>query len=129
MSGLGDIPIKIEIQGIGIIDGVIIRFLGPISADAILEKMPLILRGRFGFSSKNKWTLSGVGIRKGPDSKARKDVEKGDIVYNPKADEIVIIIESHEMPNKINRIGKITENLDLLNSARNGLNCRIYKSK
>jgi len=123
----GEIPIKIELIGFGVLEALIIRHLGPISADAILEKMPFVLRGRFSFGSKNYWMLLNVGIRKGPDSKATKNVDKGDIVYNPKADEIMIIIESLEMPNKINKIGKITKNLDLLLRARNGLNCKLSK--
>ena len=123
----GEIPIKIELIGFGVLEALIIRHLGPISADAILEKMPFVLRGRFSFGSKKYWMLLNVGIRKGPDSKATKNVEKGDIVYNPKADEIMIIIESLEMPNKINKIGKVTKNLDLLLKARNGLNCKLSK--
>lgn len=123
----GEIPIKIELLGFGTLEALIIRYLGPISADAILEKMPFVLRGRFNFGSKDYWMLLNVGIRKGPDSKATKNVEKGDVVYNPKSDEIIIIIESREMPNKINKIGKITKNLDLLQDARNGLNCKLSK--
>jgi hypothetical protein len=71
--------------------------------------------------------MMNVGIRKGPDSKATINVEKGDIVYNPKTDEIHLIIEGREMPNKINKIGKVTKNLDLLQGARNGLNCKLSK--
>ena len=100
----GEIPIKIELLGFGTLEALIFRYLGPISADAILEKMPFVLRGRFNFGSKDYWILLNVGIRKGPDSKATKNVEKGDIVYNPKSDEIIIIIESREMPNKIKNI-------------------------
>ena len=123
----GEIPIKIEFIGFGTIEALIIRYLGPISADAILEKMPFVLRGRFSFGSKDYWILLNVGIRKGPDSKATSSVDTGDIVYNPKTDEIHIIIEGREMPNKINKIGKVTKNLDLLQEARNGLNCKLLK--
>ena len=116
--------------GIGKLEGKIIRFLTPLSADAILNKMPFVLKGRFSFGSKKYWTLPGVEIYKGLNlSKAKKDVEKGDIIYNPKSDELIIIIESLEMPNKVNKIGEIKTNLDLLLKARNGLNTKIYKSK
>ena len=128
MSDSGDIPIKIEVVGLGTLEGVIFRHIAPISADAILAKMPFVLRGRFPFGSKNYWTLITVGIKKGPNSSAKKDVIRGDIIYNPKADEISIILEDHEMPNKINHIGKITGNLELLNSARNGLNNKISRA-
>ncbi len=125
----GEIPITIEFIGLGTIEALIIRYLGPISADAILDKMPFILRGRFIFGSKDYWILINVGIRKGHDSKATNIVEKGDIVYSPKTDEICIINEEREMPYKINKIGKVTKNLDLLKEARNGLNCKLSKLK
>ncbi len=127
MSSADEIPIKIEIFGLGVLEGIIIRHISPISADIILDKMPFTLRGRFGFGNNTIWTLSNAGIRKGPDPKAGKNVEKGDIIYNPKTDEISIILEDQEMPNKVNKIGKITKNLDLLSKAKNGLNNKFSK--
>ena len=126
MSDQGEIKITIELFGIGSLKGVIARHLGPISADAILDKIPFVLRGRFCFGSKNYWTLP-IGIRKGIDSKATRDVEKGDIVYSPKTDEMIIVLESIEMPNKINKIGKVTQNIELFQKASNGLNTKILK--
>ena len=120
----GDISIRIEIFGVGNVEGLIIRHLGPISADIILSKMPFVLRGRFSFGSKNYWTLP-IGIRKGPDSKATKNIEKGDIVYSPKTDEMIIMLETTEMPNKVNKIGKITANIELFQKATNGMNTKI----
>ena len=128
MADKGEIPIRIEIFGVGNLEGLIIRYLGPISADAILSKMPFVLRGRFCFGSKNYWTLP-IGIRKGPDSKATQNVEKGDIAYNPKTDEMIFVLENIEMPNKVNKIGKITANIELFQKANNGMNTKIYKIK
>ncbi|MFX1374556.1 MAG: hypothetical protein ACFFA0_01980 [Promethearchaeota archaeon] len=124
-SDTGLLPIKIEIFGIGSLEGHIIRHIAPLSADAIIEKIPLNSRGRFSFGSKNYWTLPGIGIFKGPNSKSVKEVEKGDIVYNPKTDELIILIENMQMPNKVNKIGKVNSNLELLLKARNGLNMKI----
>jgi len=128
MSDKGDIAIRIEIFGVGNVAGLIIRHLGPISADAILSKMPFVLRGRFAFGSKNYWTLP-IGIRKGPDSKATRNVEKGEIVYNPKTDEMIIVLETIEMSNKVNKIGKIMANIELFQKATNGMNTKISISK
>ena len=115
MSNNGNVPIKIELFGIGTLDGVIIRHIAPHSADALLNKMPIILRGRFSFGSKKYWTLPGIAIFKGLDQrKSKKEVEKGDIVYDPKTDELIMVIENLEMPNKVNKIGEITTNLELL---------------
>ncbi|MFX0056967.1 MAG: hypothetical protein ACFE85_14200 [Candidatus Hodarchaeota archaeon] len=127
MSDVGNIPIKIDLFGIGIVKGMIIRHLAPLSADAILNKMPFVLRGRFSFGSKNYWTLPGPEIFKGLNSKSSNQVEKGDIIYNPKSDEITFILENIEMPNKVNKIGKILENIELFSKANNGLNTKITK--
>jgi hypothetical protein len=123
----GLVTIKIELFGIGTLEGQFIRNIAPLSTDAIIDKMPFAMRGRFSFGSKKYWTLPGLGIFKGFNSKSTKDVRKGDIIYNPKTDEIIIIIEHTQMPNKVNKVGKVNSNLELLLNARNGLNTKISK--
>jgi len=127
MSDTGLVPIKIELFGIGILEGNIIRHIAPLSADAIIDKLPFVLRGRFSFGTKHYWTLPGLEIYKGTNPKSTNIVEKGDIVYNPKTDEFIIILENFQMPNKVNKIGKVSSNLELLLKARNGLNTKITK--
>jgi len=122
------IKIKIDLFGIGTINGELLRYYAPLSADAIINKLPLILRGRFSFGSKTYWTLPGMEIHKGHNSKSIKNVEKGDIIYNPKTDELIILIENAEMPNKVNKIGKVSNNIEILLKANNGLNTKISKA-
>jgi hypothetical protein len=126
-SDTGLVPIKIELFGIGTLEGQIIRYIAPLSADAIIDKIPFVMRGRFSFGSKKYWTLPGLGIYKGPNSKSVKDVNTGDIIYNPKTDEIIIIIEHLQMPNKVNKVGEVNSNLELLLNAKNGLKTKISK--
>jgi len=121
--------IKVDLFGIGTITGEMIRYNAPLSADAIINKLPIILRGRFSFGSKLYWTLPGVEIYKGTNPKSKKNVEKGDIIYNPKSDELIFILESTELQSKVNKIGKVTENLELFLQANNGLNTKISKMK
>ena len=132
MPNSGEIPIKIELFGIGSVNAIIYRHLAPLSADAILDKMPFIMRGRFNFGEKDYWSLPGIGIYKGLNPKSTRSVKKGDIVYNPKSDELIILLKDREMPNTVNIIGRVNENLDLFLKARSGLNTkfiRIRKSK
>ncbi|MHA1985239.1 MAG: hypothetical protein ACW98D_01250 [Promethearchaeota archaeon] len=126
-SDTGLVPIKIDLFGIGIIEGQLIRHIAPLCADAIINKLPIMLRGRFSFGSKKYWTLPGIGVYKGPNSRAKKEVQSGDIIYNPKTDEIVIIIENLLMPNNVNKVGEVNSNLELLLNAKNGLNTKISK--
>jgi hypothetical protein len=123
------IEIKIDLFGIGTLKGELSRIYAPLSSDAILNKLPLTLRGRFSFGSKKYWTLPGAEIYKGHNPKSIKNVEKGDIIYNPKTDELIIILENTEMPNKVNKIGRVFDNLELILNARNGLNTKISKAK
>jgi hypothetical protein len=129
MSDSGIIPIKINLFGIGSVFADIVRYNAPLSADAILNKMPFVLKGRFSFGAKKYWTLPGLELYKGHNSKSIKIVEKGDIIYNPKTDELIILIESAEMPNKVNKIGKVTENLEFFLQAKNGLGTKLYRVK
>ena len=126
-SDTGLVPIKIELFGVGTLEGYIIRHIAPLAADAIVNKIPFVLRGRFSFGSKKYWTLPGMGIYKGSNSKSIKEVQKGDIIYNPKTDEIIIIIENLQMPNNVNKVGEVNSNLELLLNAKNGLNTKISK--
>ena len=127
MSNSGDIAIKIDLFGIGSVRAVIHRHLSPLSADAILDKMPFIMRGRFNFGSKDYWSLPGIGIYKGLNPKSTRTVKKGNIIYNPKSDELIVLLEDREMPNKMNLIGEITENLNLFLQAKSGLNTKFSR--
>ncbi|MHA1104792.1 MAG: cyclophilin-like fold protein [Promethearchaeota archaeon] len=127
MSDSGDVSIKIELFGIGNIKGVINRHLAPLCADAVLNRMPFTLRGRFNFNVKNYWSLPGVEIYKGLNSRSEKKGKKGDILYNPKSDELIILLEDFEMPYKVSKIGKVMGNLELFLKANNGLNTKFSK--
>ncbi|MBD3211502.1 MAG: hypothetical protein GF311_02755 [Candidatus Lokiarchaeota archaeon] len=122
-----DIPIKIKLFGIDVLKGKIIRHLSPLTSDAILDKLPLVLRGRFSFGSKKYWTLPGVEIYKGLNDRANREGKKGDILYNPKTDELVFVLENQVFPNKMNKVGEIQENLEFILKARNGLNTKIIR--
>jgi len=128
-SNSGQVAIRIELFGIGTIEALIIRHIAPLTADAIIDKIPFVLRGRFSFGSKKYWTLPGVEIFKGTNSKSIKNVEKSSIIYNPKTDELIIIIEDLEMPNKVNKIGEVKSNLEIILNARNGLKTKISRKK
>jgi hypothetical protein len=127
MSDSQEYLIKVDLFGIGRLHGRIIRHLAPLSADAIIDKMPFVLRGRFSFGSKTYWTLPGMELYKGSNPKSNKEAKRGDIIYNPKTDELLIVLQDIMMDNKINKIGEITDHLDLLLNAKNGLNTKISR--
>ena len=59
--------------------------------------------------------------------KSTKAVKKGDIIYNPKSDELIVLLEDREMSSKVNIIGQITENLGLFLQAKSGLNTKFTR--
>jgi len=122
-----EIPIKIVLFGIGMLKGKIIRHISPLSADAILDKLPIVLRGRFSFGSKQYWTLPGVEIFRGRSERSQRECKRGDIVYNPKSDELLFLLEDQNLPNKVNKIGELESGLELILNARNGLNTKIKR--
>ncbi len=52
-SDTGLVPIKIELFGIGTLEGQIIRYIAPLSADAIIDKIPFVMRGLSASDLKN----------------------------------------------------------------------------
>ncbi len=125
MSDGGEVVIKIELFGIGAVKGKIMRHLAPLSADTIIDHLPIILRGRFSFGKQAYWTLPGIEIFKGTNKKSSQAAKKNDIVYNPKSDELIFILEDFTFSNNVNKIGEITDNIDFFLKARNGLNTKI----
>jgi hypothetical protein len=127
MSDRGEVLIKVDLFGIGIINGKIIRHLAPLSADAIIDRLPINLKGRFSFGKKVYWTLPGIQIFQGTNPKSYLTAKKGDIAYNPKSEEIIFFLEDCTFGNKINKIGEIKENIEFFLKARNGLNTKISR--
>jgi hypothetical protein len=127
MSDRGEVLIKIDLFGIGIINGKIMRHFAPLSADAVIDHLPIILKGRFSFEKKIYWTLPGIEIFKGTNPKSYVAAKKGDIAYNPKSEELIFFLEDCTFVNKINKIGEIIENIDFFLKARNGLNTKISR--
>ncbi|MFW9950958.1 MAG: cyclophilin-like fold protein, partial [Candidatus Thorarchaeota archaeon] len=127
MSNSGELLIKMDLFGIGTAKGKIIRYLAPLTSDAIIDRLPITLRGRFSFGKKAYWTLPGIEIYQGTNQKSLKEAKKGDIVYNPKTDELIFTLEDYYYPNKVNKVGEISENIDIFLGAKNGLNTKISK--
>ncbi len=128
MSDIGDIRIKIELYGVGTMDAIIIRNIAPFSAEAILSKIPFIIKGRYSFGTKKYWSMPDLKIYKGLEAKKGIiKVEPGDIVYNPKTDELIIAIEPSELPTKVNIVGAIKSNIEILKKATNGLSTKFNK--
>ncbi|MHA1729080.1 MAG: cyclophilin-like fold protein [Promethearchaeota archaeon] len=102
--------IRIELIGIGYLTAEIERILSPITTERLIKKIPYSSSGRFFIGGKDFFTIP-VGIKRG-EEKAVKDVEKGDLVYDPSSDSLMICLKTGKSRMKINRLGKITSGLE-----------------
>ena len=107
-------PIQITIVGkADLIEGQLIRTLGPRIVEKILAKLPITDRA----SKRDNQVNLPINIKMGKE-KASNSAKKGDIAYWPLNDALSIFLDDSEVYGGINIIGNITSNLDALNSLR-----------
>ena len=116
------IPIKVNIEEIGIAEGEIIRLRSPRTADAILRQLPLE-----GLSALWKDEVYfDIPIKMGNEKSSPK-VEKGDLAYWPMGAAFCIFWGETQPYSPVNIIGKVTKNLELFEKVKSGTKIIIEK--
>ncbi len=115
-------PVKIVVEGVGEAKGEIVRILAPLTVGAILGKLPL--RGRAHIRGGGLSMI--LGIRRGAE-KAVASVKAGDIAYWPMQDSLVVYFQDSKPYGHVNRVGVVTENLELFQGLKGGARLRIEK--
>jgi hypothetical protein len=115
-------PVKIVVEGVGEAKGEIVRILAPLTVAAILGRLPL--RGRAHVRGGGLSMI--MGIRRGAE-KAVSSVKAGDIAYWPMQDSLVVYFQDSKPYGPVNRVGTITENLELFQGLKGGARLRIEK--
>jgi hypothetical protein len=109
------IPVKIELEGVGIARGVLKRFLSPLTVGRIVDSLPL--SGRIA-----RWkeeVYFEVPVRVGPE-KPRSRVEAGALAYWPMGSAICIFYGKSQPYSPVNLIGEVTDNLEIFREAAEG---------
>lgn len=113
-------PIRISIPGLGDVKGELIRFTAPLTVEALLRRLPLEGRahpcdGGYSFI---------VGIKRG-EEKAVKEVRAGAIAYWPMGDALCLFHSDTQTYSPVNRVGRVTEKLKLIERITSGARIRI----
>ena len=103
----------IEFIGVDSCVGILERIKAPLTIERISRKIPFKASGRFYIGGRNYFMIP-IGIKKGLEKNPTDEVDKGDLVYEPNSDSIFICMISGKTGMKVTKIGKITENLSVL---------------
>ena len=115
-------PVKLVVEGVGEAKGEFVRVLAPLTVGAILGKLPL--KGRAHVRGGGLSMI--LGIRRGAE-KAVGSVKAGDIAYWPMQDSLVVYFQDSKPYGPVNKVGTVSENLELFQDIKGGARIRIEK--
>ena len=113
---------SIVVEGVGEAKGEFVRVLSPLTVGSILGILPL--KGRAHVRSGGLSMI--LGIRRGTE-KPVGSVKAGDIVYWPMQDSLIIYFQDSKPYGPVNKVGTVSENLELFQSLKGGARIRIEK--
>ena len=120
MRDISRIPVKIILEGIGKVEGVIKRVSAPLTVEAILRALPI--EGR-AFPCPGGISF-GIGLRRG-EEKSRRKIEAGTIAYWPMSESICIFHSPSIHYSPVNVIGNILKNLEKIKQLGSGKKVEI----
>jgi hypothetical protein len=120
---LSKIPISINIVDMGEASGYLNRLTAPLTVEEIMKMLPINSRTSpaMGFVSVI------LGIKRGPE-KPVNSVKSGAIGYWPRGDALIICPRDFRPYGPVNRIGEITEGLELFKGLRSGARIIIKRA-
>jgi hypothetical protein len=115
-------PIKFTIDGVGEVEGQLIRHLAPRTVEAILRKLPL--EGRSALWKEEVYFEIPVKMGK---EKAKPTVEKGQIAFWPMSSALCIFYGESQPYSPVSIVGQITKNLELFEQVKSGTKIKVEK--
>ncbi len=117
------IKIRFLVEGSGEAEGEFVRFLSPRTVDGILRKLPL--DGRAALWKEEVYFE--VPFEMGPE-KPKPNVETGAIAFWPVGSAICIFYGKTQPYSPVNMLGKITQNLELFRSVKEGQRISVVRA-
>ena len=114
------VRVRIRMYGVGEAEGELIKVLAPLTVEALLRRLPI--EGRVHPIEGGVAILIGLGRG---EEKSTRGVEAGTIAYWPMEDSLCLYHSSARPYTPVNRVGRITEGLELLRKVRSGGRIRI----
>lgn len=116
------IPIKFILEGIGDVEGELIRFRAPRTVDALIKRLPL--EGRAALWKEEVYFE--IPVIMGTE-KAKSSVETGAIAYWPIGNALCIFYGDTQPYSPVNLVGQITQNLELFGKVASGTKIIVEK--
>jgi hypothetical protein len=114
------VKVKFIIEGLGEVEGELVRFLAPRTVDMIVRKLPI--EGRAALWKEEVYFETPVKMG---EEKAKGTVEVGSIAFWPMGSAICIFYGPSQPYSPVNILGKITANLELFRQVKSGTKIRV----
>lgn len=114
------IPIKIDVENVGILEGEFVRFYAPLTIRDLLKMMPIE-----GFAARWEYTVYiQINLKKGAE-KITEKINPGDILYWPPGPYLLLSFRAASPPSQVVKIGKIEKNYEILQQVKPGSRIRL----
>lgn len=121
-SSVSRISIKFTIEGVGEVEGELIRHLAPRTVDTIVKKLPI--EGRAALWKEEVYFE--IPVKMG-EEKAKAKVKKGDLAFWPIGNALCIFYGESQPYSPVNIVGKVTKNLELFARVKSGYVIKVEK--
>ena len=119
-EGVSRVKVKFLIEGLGEVEGELVRFLAPRTIDTIVRKLPL--EGRAALWKEEVYFE--VPLKMG-EEKAKPTVEAGTIAFWPMGSALCVFYGKSQPYSPVSILGKITSNLDLFRQVKSGSTIKV----
>lgn len=120
------VPIEIVIEGVGAVRGELKRYLAPMTFDELVKRLPI-----YGVATikENIFQINiNVEMTRGAEKSATR-INKGDILYWPVDNSLIIPLQSGVSRPQSVKIGIIQDDLSLLSNINQGVRITIRSTE
>lgn len=114
------VKVKFIIEGMGNVEGELVRFLAPRTIDMIVRKLPI--EGRAALWKEEIYFETPVKMG---EEKAKPIVETGTIAFWPMGSAICIFYGKSQPYSPVNVIGRVIGDLELFKQVKSGTKIRV----